>query len=234
VRILITALFLAVASCLPAIGEILEYHHCEAGILPSQQGWRFTESGDEAQVCRIQDGILQFDTMGQPDFSPLGLANYRRPFRIQDSVAETITVQLRARVLELEASGDWRTGFALVVDWTNPNGYGHHFGFAIAPSHIFRWFNGRSIADLDATQWHDYTMVCDLIYGLMTVLVDGETIGTYEVDPAQGYRMVYLGDMMHTSNAFAEIEDLEFTVEGSPNVAVEARSWSGVKSLFGP
>ena len=218
--------------CEPASADILEHYIYESSVLPSQIGWRLTENSDESLVCWLQDGILHLNTMGQPDYDPYSVAGYHRAFHVNEVEPETITVRFRTRVLELEASGNWRTGFALLVDWTNPDGSGDLFGFAIAPHHLFRWLNGHSFADLDATQWHDYTMICDLIHGQMTVLVDDATIGTYAVDPGQGARRVYFGDFMLNSNANAEIAELEYTIEGSPNVSVAAATWSAVKDLF--
>ena len=231
-RVLAITLVLLAACCGAASTEVLEFHRYEPTDLPSHLGWRFNPEGDEELTCWLQDGALHIDTMGQPDYTGPGVAYYHRPFRVLEGDPETITVAMRARVTEIEASGDWRTSFALVVDWTWPDGTGDHFGFAIAPAHLFRWYNGHSFADLDATQWHDYTMICDLVHGLMTVQVDGETIGTYEVDPAQGYRRVYVGDLMLDANAHGEVAWLEYTVEGSPGVAVLPATLSAIRHLF--
>jgi len=224
---LATALLLLALCALPLRADIIQEAHYAPPGLPSGQGW--TYSGGvlgEPDAFRLLGGVLVMDTRGHPGQV---FAAYQHDLG-SEPAATHATASIRCRLVDVEPEAD-SAGLALALSYTRSAEPAISGMVLLAPGELR--LSGTTVAvPLDATVWHEYTMVANLTAQTFAVLVDGAFVGTGVLSSLPVGSAVTFGDLIATGNGRAEISAVDAWVSDGGPVPVQAWRWAAVKALF--
>ena len=217
---LVSLLVVAATSTPVALGQLVAELPLDQ--FPTEDGWIYENSGctpgPQSDVFFPLGDLMLMDTMGE------GLCGYggsRFEFDLEEYGQirrGVIQLDLRARVLEHEGGNYF--GFAIGAFLSE----GRSVAIGIAPSLV--QFQDFSVQGIDATQWHDYSLVWDVGAESYEVFVDGSLFAMLPQSSLEWQSVIHIGDSTGSSNARAEIASFTGTVSVPCNAADLARPFS--------